>query len=154
MSLADSIKNSELRQSGLGVAAYTYNQTGQYKLGLYYADKILAQPAPGRTRCFAGQARLEALQNLNALPADDAPIIHVIDQCNALSEEVVANSVRGVLARKWALEGQQDKAINLLQRHLAEADATRYPSLIGEIRSMLAELLLAKGDAAGAEVTE
>jgi len=151
LSLVDRIRDPTLRQHGLIVAAAIYNQIGQYRLGLYYSEQILSESAPERTRCFAGQHKLEALQNLNRLPADDAPIIQVIGQCAGNHETVVANSVRGTLARKWAAHGQRDKAISLLQKHLAEVEATRYPRLISETQSLLAELLLAKGDILGAE---
>lgn len=150
LSLIDRVKNPELRQNGLGVAALLYNQIGQYKLGLYYADQILAQEVPERTLCFAGQARLESLQNLDALPADSA-IIRVIDKCVEQGEKAVANFARGTLARKWEAQGQRGKAILMLQDHLAEVQSTRYPRLIGEIESLLAELMLAEGDIVGAE---
>lgn len=150
LSLIDRVKNPELRQNGLGVAALLYNQIGQYKLGLYYADQILAQKVPERTLCFAGQARLESLQNLDALPADSS-IIRVIDKCVEQGEKAVANFARGTLARKWEAQGQRGKAILMLQDHLAEVQSTRYPRLIGEIESLLAELMLAEGDMAGAE---
>ena len=150
LSLIDRVKNPELRQNGLGVAALLYNQIGQYKLGLYYTDQILAQKVPERTLCFAGQAKLESLQNLDALPADSS-IIRVIDKCVEQGEKAVANFARGTLARKWEAEGQRGRAILMLQDHLAEVQSTRYPRLIGEIESLLAELMLAEGDMAGAE---
>lgn len=151
LSLIDKVQNLELRQHGLGVATLLYNKIGQYQLGLQYADRILSQPAPARTLCFAGQAKLESLQNLNALPVDDASITRVIDTCVEQGELAVANFARGTLARKWAGQGQHDKAVAMLRQHLPEVEATRYPRLIGEIQSLLAELLLADGDITGAE---
>jgi len=141
----------KLREHGLFVAAYLYREIGQYQLALHYADRILSQPAPGRTQCFSGWIKLEALQKLDSLPADDAAIIRVVDQCKAVDEAVLANTVRGLLARKWQAQGQLDRAIALLQDHLPEIEATRFPRLIGAINSQLAEYLLAKGDVAGAE---
>jgi diguanylate cyclase (GGDEF)-like protein len=140
-----------MRQYGLWSATVIYNQIGQYKLGLQYAEQLLSTPVAARTRCFAGHSRLEALQNLNALPSDDAPIIRVIDDCVAQKELAAANFVRATLARKWAANGRRTQAIVLLQDHLAEAQATKYPRLIGEIQSLLAKLLLEEGDIAGAE---
>ena len=69
LALIDQVKSQELRLNGLGVAAFIYNQVGQYKLSLHYAERILGGAAPERTLCFAGQSRLESLQNLNALPS-------------------------------------------------------------------------------------
>lgn len=151
LSLIDQIHEPELRQHGLFVAAVLYNQIGQYKLGLDYADRSMSEPAPERTRCFIGQVRLEALQNLDALPADDESITRLIGQCVDQHEAILANFIRGTLARKWAEKGQRAKAIALLQEHLAEVEATRYPRLVGEFHSLLAELLFKQGDIAGAE---
>ena len=149
--LLDKVKEPEVRQNGLGVASLMYNEIGQYQLGLHYAERILSESAPARSRCFAERNRLEALQKLDAVPADDALITRVIEQCIAQHEMAAANFVRGTLARKWAAQGQRTKAIALLRQHMEEVEKTRYPLLIGEMRSLLAELLLAGGDVAGAE---
>jgi diguanylate cyclase len=120
-------------------------------LALQYADKILAENPPARTRCFAGQYRLEALQNLRALPTNDASIADVVGQCIAQRETVVANYLRTTLARKWAAEGRNSEALVLLQQHLTDVENTHYPRLMAEVNSLLAELLLANGDVSGAE---
>lgn len=151
LSLIDQVRDPELRLHVLGVAALLYNEIGQYRLGLQYAEQILSQPAEGRALCFGGQLKLELQWKLQILPADDAPIMRVIGQCLSQGEMVVVNLVHSTLARKWAAQGQRAKAIALLQEHLAEAEATRYPRLIGEMHSLLAELLVEKGDLAGAE---
>jgi diguanylate cyclase len=145
LSLVDNIKDPELRQEGLAVAALFYNQVGQYQLGRYYAEQIVASPATPRAQCYAGALRLEALLHLKALPADDAPIVDAIEQCLQQQEAIWANFNRGTLARKWAAQGQQKRAIALLQAHASEMQATRYPRLTAEIESLLAELLLAEG---------
>ena len=147
----DQVKSQELRLNGLGVAAFIYNQVGQYKLSLHYAERILEGAAPERTLCFAGQSRLESLQHLNALPPDDASITRVINRCAEQGEAAVGNFARLTLARKWNAQDQADKAIDLLRQHLAEVEATRYPRLIGEVHALLGDMLLASGDVAAAE---
>ncbi len=147
----DKTSNEDLREHGLAVTAQLYNQVGQYKLGLHYADQVLAVTKVARTRCFTGQYRLEALQNLNTLPEDDAPIRAVIEQCKSAREAVVANLARTHLARKWAGHGERAKAIALLKSHLKEVKATRYPPLIGQFEALLADYLLADGNLDGAE---
>ena len=151
LALLPQIRDPVLRQHGLVVAAVLYNQIGQYELGLHYADLILAETAPGRTLCFAVHLRVEALQGLDRLPPDDATMERAIAQCTDEGEIVVANSIRGTLARKWASSGKREQAITFLQKHLAEVQASRYPRLIGEINSLLGELLFAHGDLVQAE---
>ncbi len=147
----DHTTNNDLRDHGLAVTSQLYNQVGQYKLGLHYADKMLAVANAARSRCFAGQYRLEALQNLNALPEDDAPIRTVIEQCESAKEAVVTNLARTHLARKWADHGERAAAIALLKSHLKEVKATRYPPLIGQFEALLADYLLADGNLDGAQ---
>ena len=152
LELAERVKDPELRMHGFGVAAVMYNEIGEYHLGLQYAERILAAPAHGRARCFAGQFRVEALWRLKRLPSDDALVRGAIQDCVGEGEAVVANLLRGTLARKWAEQGQGDKAIALLDDHLPEVESTRYARLIGEVHSLLAELLLARGDLAEADL--
>jgi diguanylate cyclase (GGDEF)-like protein len=151
LKLSGQVKDLRTRQYGLWSATVMYNQIGQYRQGLKYAEELLAESLPPRTRCFANQARLEALQNLNSLPASDAPIFVVIDDCMAQRELAAANFVRTTLARKWSSEGKRKQAIALLQNHLGEIRRTKFPRLIGEAESLLAELLLAEDESADAE---
>lgn len=151
LALADQVDDAELRLQGLGVAAVIYNEIGQYGLELHYAEQILSQSAEPRSLCIAGLHRVEAQWHLKTLPAADESINTVIDECDAIGERVVSNSARGTLARKWAGQGQRGKAIALLQAHVAEVEATRYPRLIGEFHSLLADLMFKQGDIAGAE---
>lgn len=151
LALAEQVSSDELRHQGFGVAALIHNQIGQHKLALHYAERILASATDGRTRCFANQARFEALQNLGTLPESDAPIRRAIDSCIELHELAAANTIRTTLARKWAALGEREKAIAFLQKHLPEIEATRYPHLIGEVKALLAELMLEKGNISSAK---
>ena len=108
LALLDKVTSPELRQNGLGVAAFIHNQIGQYKFGLHYADRILADSPPPRTKCLAAQSRLESLQHLNTLPPDDVSLTQVIGQCIEQGETAAANFVRNTLARKWASQGHRD----------------------------------------------
>jgi diguanylate cyclase (GGDEF)-like protein len=151
LALRERVTDPDLRQRGLLTAAIFYNQLGQYELGRHYADMILATEASERSRCFAGSLRLESLQNLGKLPAQDEPFQSVVSQCLALREGVAAGLARGYLARKWHAEGKTAQAIALLERHLKDVEATRYPRLIAEVHSLLAEYRLLGGNLAAAE---
>jgi diguanylate cyclase len=151
LALIDRMKDPELRQYGFLAAATLYNEIGQYQLGQRYADMVIPAPASERMLCFANYLKFNALLNLDMLPADDASMVQAIDQCKGQHEIVMANLVRAGLTRKWIARGQSDKALEMLQAHLAEAQATRYPRLVSEVQSQLAELLFAKGDVGEAE---
>jgi diguanylate cyclase len=152
LALLPQIADQELRQQALIAAMVLYNQVGQYDLALHYADTVLAEPASARTRCKVEFMRLEALFNQGELPADDQQFTDRIERCQSEGEVIVAGFIRGYLARKWAANGQVVRAVDLLRSSLAEVEATRYPRLIGEIHSLLAEYEFALGHVASAEV--
>ncbi len=151
LELREKIIDPDLRQRGLLTAAVLYNQAGQHDLGRHYAELILGEPVSGRSQCFAGHMRLEALLKTGQLPTEDQPLQDVIRQCEDQHEGVVTGFVRGYLAQKWHSEGKTQNAIALLDKHMDEIFATRYPRLIGEIHALLAQYRLATGDLAKAE---
>jgi len=150
MELENSV-GPELRQTAIGVAAVLHNQLGQYALGQYYAERLLEQEPTPRNRCFGHQLQVEALWGLGSWVKDDAVVDQAIADCDAQHEAIAANLLRGDMARHWAAQGQAPRAIELLESHLADVEATRYPRLIGEIHGLLAEYKLMVGDINGAE---
>ncbi|MEP6633245.1 MAG: GGDEF domain-containing protein [Luteimonas sp.] len=151
MPMLPKVKDPEVRDHGLAVASLLYGKMGQYALALRYAEQMLAGTGSGRARCFAGQYRIDALQNLGQLPKNDAPILKVIEQCRNQGESIVTAMTRSNLARKWAAQGKINEAIALLKSNMAEVEATHYPAVIGELHSVLAEYLLIKGNLSEAE---
>ncbi len=147
----DSIRDSALREHALLEAAYIHNEVGQYRLGLHYAERVLeGEPIP-RSRCFAEYLRFDAMQNLGILPRDDTPLESAIEQCDDIKEGILANSIRTTLARKWVGERKRESAIALLRKHMAQVEAAGYPFLAVQFKSLMAELMLEKGDTRAAE---
>lgn len=141
----------DLRQTGLGVAAVLHNQLGQYSLGQYYAERLLEQHPSARNRCAARQLQLEAMHGLGSWPKSDAEVDAAIADCDSQREAIASNLLRGYLARRWVAQGKPVQAIELLESHLDEVEATHYPRLIGEIHGLLAEYKLNAGKTAEAE---
>lgn len=140
------VADSAVRHAGLHAAALLYHEMGQYRLSLRYADEILAdEPAP-RTRCIASLPQLDARFRLGLLPVDDGPLGRAIDQCLAVDEAMTASFLRIVLARKLEAAGRQADALELLRQHLPGIEAIGYQRLSVDAHSLVAELLLHKGD--------
>lgn len=139
LELLPQVPDHVVKQDGLLSAMVLFNQVGQYDLALHYADSVLAATSNSRTRCKAEFMRLEALFNLDQLPADDQQFTKGIDDCQAQGEVLVAGFIRGYLARKWATAGRIADAAALLRDHLAEVEVARYPRLTSEIHSLLAQ---------------
>lgn len=151
LTLVDQVKSKELRHQGLGVAAFTYGQVGQHQLALRYAERILEDAPQPRTQCFANQVKFDALNSLGTLPRQDDSILQAIEQCRSQHEIAAVNTIRVTLAKKWANEGKRSAAIELLRSNLREVEATRFAYLIAQVKALIAELLLDKGDLGAAE---
>ena len=151
LSLVNDVRSRDVRHQGLGVAALMNLQIGQNRQALFYSERILADKPDGRTACLARQVQLDAKHNLALLGADDSELTRGIEQCTKEREPAAANFIRITLAKKWADQGQRDRAVSMLQAHLREIEATRYPHLIAEVKALLAELSLEKGDMGAAE---
>ena len=151
LSMRGHVKDKGVRHEGIGSAAMIYNEMGQYALGLRYADEILRDSPSERARCGASHARFASQLALGKTIAGDDEVKKIIARCTASKELIGANLVRANLARKWSKSGRTFEAVSLLEGALAEVEATRYPWLIAEFRSILAELKLSSGDAKAAE---
>ncbi|HEY1138564.1 MAG TPA: GGDEF domain-containing protein [Xanthomonadaceae bacterium] len=141
-----SVSNKSIRHDGVGAAAALYNEVGQHSLGLKYANEILAESPAPRTKCFATSIKLEAQRVLGKLPQGKDVFSAEIEACRKINELMAASTLRATLARKWAKEGKLDSAVALLAEALGEVEQTRYPWLIAEVRSILAELELQRGN--------
>ncbi|MGH8051708.1 MAG: tetratricopeptide repeat-containing diguanylate cyclase [Arenimonas sp.] len=149
--LQNKITDKQLRHDGLIVAAVLHNQAGQYELAKHYAEQVRSGNPASRSLCFANNLLLEAQYNLNELPEKDADIDGMIKSCSEHGEQLLANLSRVYLARKWFSQGETNKTITLLEKHLAETEATKYPRAISEVHSFLAESKLKAGDLTQAE---
>ncbi|GAB2506205.1 sensor domain-containing diguanylate cyclase [Lysobacter humi (ex Lee et al. 2017)] len=152
LDLQDSVRDTETKHFGFGVAAILYNQYGQYELSRHYAERLLAARTTGRTRCVAHLVQVEALQGLGERVDPTRAIQPAIDVCLAQKEPIASNLLRTFIAREWAADGRLRDAIALLERHLPEAEATGYARLIAEVRGLLAQYYLELGEVMQAEV--
>jgi diguanylate cyclase (GGDEF)-like protein len=146
LELRDSVKDREIKHEGIGAGAMLYNQVGQYQIARKYADELLrSRPSP-RIKCGASYVRLESRFELNQLTSDLGEINQVISQCAKINESIFANFSRVILAKKVSSSGDTAQAIAILEGALPEVQATKYPRLIAEVHSVLAELKLSIGD--------
>lgn len=151
LSMRGDVKDKDIRHDGIGSAAMIYNEMGQYALGLRYAEEILRDSPSSRAWCGASHARFASQLAIGKAISDDNEVKKIIARCTAGKELIGANLVRANLARKWAKSDRVFEAVTLLEGSLAEVEATRYPWLIAEFRSILADLKLSSGDAKAAE---
>jgi diguanylate cyclase (GGDEF)-like protein len=151
MSMRRQVADKTTRHEGIANGALLYDEIGQHRIALRYAQEVLADKPNARMQCIAGHHQIQAQYELGLLPRDPAAIQSVIDRCIAQRELIPANATRGLLARKYAADGDIPKAIGVIETALSEVEATRYPRLIAGAHALLAELKLMIGDIQGAE---
>ena len=145
LALVDQVQDKEARHLGWAAASFIYNQVGQYDLGRHYAELVMADGATPRTDCFAGYSRLEALYNLGQLRSEEASILAVMEKCKAAGEPLAGYFLQSYLARFWTAQGDRLKGIGLLEQILPAVEASKYPRLIVEIHSLLAQWQFEEG---------
>lgn len=148
LKLLPQVSDPEVRALGLGIAAYLYNQVGQYELGVDYADQVIAENAAGRGECVGGHLKLEALYKSGKLQTVGGAYQKGIDACVAAGEATYANVIRTFEGRLLIDQLKFDAAIDLLKAHHDEVKQARYPRLISEYDSLLAHAYWRKGDLA------
>lgn len=148
--LVGEVTDKESRHHGLLAAGILYNQVGEYGLGRDYAEQVMADGPAGRAKCVAGNLVIESQLGLKQSPPEEN-IFSAIQACETENEQLLAGFSRTYLARKWYADGKVANAIQLLERHLPEVEAARYPRLIGEYHSMLAEYRMKMGQVGAAE---
>jgi diguanylate cyclase len=152
LEIREKVKDKNIRHDGVGAAAMFYNQMGQYSLGLKYANEILNQSPAPRVKCFASSVKLESQHVLGTLNASNDSFDTALSDCLKLPELMAASTLRATRARYLAKSGEIDKAVVLLEREaLPDVLSTHYPRLIAEIRSLLGELKLGKGELSAAQ---
>jgi diguanylate cyclase (GGDEF)-like protein len=147
LELLPQIDDFDARRQGLAVAAFLYNQVGEYSLGLRYAEQLETEDTSvDRGLCRGGQLRLEALHKGTRLGAVGPEFQRTIDACTRMGEPLVANLVRIYVARIHLDQKLADAAITLLNDHYEEVQNTRYPRVIAEFDALLAQAYREKGE--------
>ncbi|MET0327889.1 MAG: hypothetical protein ABW163_03860, partial [Luteimonas sp.] len=149
--LEPSIEDRDVRHTVLQSASIVYNQVGEYRTGIRYAERMLADQPSGRGRCIASNVILEGRLGLG-LSIDRKRAFEGLEGCEAERDAILAGFMRTHIARWLHANGETGEAIRLLEGALAGVERAGYPLLIGMFHASLAEYRLASGDRARASV--
>ena len=145
------IVDKAARIQALGVAAFLYNDAGQYDLGLNYANQMLLENPAGDGDCKGRAVQVQSLYESDKFATFDKQSREAIDACNKASEFLFANVVRFYVANFDIRHGQSSAAIKLLQKHYAEVRHIGYPELTSEFDATLAQAYWHEGETALAQ---
>ena len=138
------IEHQEIHLDGLTIAAVFYNQLGQYDLGKKYAEIIQNKKAKERTLCASKQLIIESKFYLNQLQKNDSDIQDAINTCS--NEPIMANFIRSYLSKLLIKNNDSKGALEVLTPYLQVIKSTKYPRLIVEIYTSLAEAYWQQGN--------
>ncbi|WP_158238389.1 MULTISPECIES: tetratricopeptide repeat-containing diguanylate cyclase [Luteimonas] len=150
LALRQRVEDRAVLHRGLMVAAVVYNQVGEYRLGMHYAEDVARNAPDPRNHCAAGGVIMESHVGLS-LTAGDAQGQQAIDRCVTAGEPIFTGFVRAHLAREWDRQGRTRDAATLLQTSLADVTAIGYPFLIAHYQALLADFRMTLGEHAPAQ---
>lgn len=133
------IEDKKNYQQGLLIAAIFYNQIGQYELGLYYAQKVELSSEEGRDQCIAKAQIIEPSFKLKQLTPTSPIIKQAISLCRINNEHLIISFINSYVAKMYLENQQQDQALQLLNATLQDTLNTKYPHIIAEYYSMIAQ---------------
>lgn len=138
LTMLPKVSDGTAREQGLGVAAFLYNQVGEYELGLRYANTVVNENWAGRGMCNGGQLKIEALYKSGQLTSITPLISEVIEFCEKLGENIYASVVRTYVARMYLDAHEPERAIEYLEHHYESVRSTGYRRLLAEYDALLA----------------
>ncbi|MDR6992530.1 GGDEF domain-containing protein [Luteimonas sp. 3794] len=147
--LQQAVADREIRYNGLQVAGVVYNQVGEFRIGMDYAQQVLASEPDARSLCIASNLVLESKIGLD-LPITQAEADGAVGHCDRAGEPILAGFSRGYAAAWLHRIGRTADAVALLDGYVGKVEAAGYPLLIGQFHSALAEYRMALGQHAAA----
>ena len=142
--LQHAVEDREIRYNGLQVAGVVYNQVGEFRIGMRYAEQVLADEPDARSLCLASNLVLESKIGLG-LPIAQHEGDGTIENCDHAGEPILAGFSRGYVAAWLHRVGRTADAVELLEGYLSRVEEAGYPLLIGQFHSALAEYQMASG---------
>jgi tetratricopeptide (TPR) repeat protein len=139
LALLPQVTDGGARQQGMLIAAYLYNEIGQYRLGLRLAQSIIDENWTGTGVCRGGQVKLQALYRSGKLQEAGPELQAGIDACAKTGDVLFENAMPLDLAKIYVQRRQYDEAVALLTAHYDAVIRTRYRRMISEYDASLAQ---------------
>jgi diguanylate cyclase (GGDEF)-like protein len=150
LALLPRVTDRDARLQGIAVAAFLYDEAGQYDLAIEYANRLLAEPVEPSGPCKGTYLKLDARMRKDGGRVTDDEVRRGIDQCEGAHEPLWANLIVAMLADARIAQGRGREAIRLLGDHYGEVQGTGYPRLMSEFDSLLGKAYWQVGDGAAA----
>ncbi len=141
---ANNVADTTIRQEGLLVAAFFYNEMDQPESALAALERI-KEKSTGRNRCLQLGLRVQALAKLMSPELSETDFDQAASDCREHGEELLGLIIRAKQAGFELARGQARKAEALIRAHLPAAKSSHYSMLTIELNAILAQALLEQG---------
>ena len=139
LTLLPQVTDGGARQQGMLIAAYLYNQIGQYRLSLRLAQSIIDENWSGTGVCRGEQVKLQALFGSLKLQEAGPELQAGMDACAKTGDVLFETAMPLDLARIYVQRRRYDEAIALLTEHYDAVISTRYRRMISDYDAVLAQ---------------
>ncbi|MGE7137347.1 diguanylate cyclase [Luteibacter sp. NPDC031894] len=146
-----SVTDPQARLQGLGEAAQMLATAGQYDLAAEYADRMIQSTPAGDSACKGTFIKLHSLFRGKRIDGNDPRYAKGIADCEAASENLIANALRADVADTAIRDKRPRDAIDILEKNYPAVLRDSYASLTSQVESLLAQAWWDVGDAAAAE---
>lgn len=140
------IKQPMAREQGLLVIAMMYKYVDLFENTVQYTGLLESEASRPTALCTAKQLKLDALISAKKYDEFRAAYSDGLKTCEQSNDKLWANFIRLYNAHLLLTEKQPQGALVLLKDYYAEVESTKYPGLIAEFNSAMAEAYLALGD--------
>ena len=123
------ITDKDLRQHALGILALVFNQTSQFDIGYFYANKLSSDAVDGKYACFGMQFKLESLHRLKKYDEFDQEFDAGVATCEAAKQPIYSKIIQSYRVERL-LEVDPNQAISLLNSLYQDVEQTSYNVLI------------------------
>lgn len=140
------IKQPIAREQGISVIAMMYMYVDLFDNVLQYTALLESEASRPTAICGAKYLKLNALLRVKKYDEFKAAYADGLQACEYSNDKLWANFTRLYQAQLLLIENKAEDALRLLNANYSEVTSTKYPGLIAEFDTALAQAYLALGN--------
>ncbi|WP_223250818.1 tetratricopeptide repeat-containing diguanylate cyclase [Rhodanobacter denitrificans] len=140
------MKESDVRMQGLGVAAQLNNEAGQYDVSVRYADQIIKESTDAQGACRGWFYKSDALFQSGDTQLAADQLHDGTEACGKAGDTLFSLSFQHLLASFDLRQGRPESAIRVLQASYPKVQQAGFPPQLSQFESTLATAYWESGD--------
>jgi diguanylate cyclase (GGDEF)-like protein len=144
------MKESDVRMQGLGVATQLYSEAGQYDESIRYADRIIEGSTDAKNACMGWFSKADALFESGATQLSINQLRDGAKACNKAGDTLFSLGFQQLLASFDLRQGHTESAIRVLRANYPKVLQAGFPPQVAQFEAALATAYWTSGDLASA----